>query len=202
MTDKDRFIAALISEGERRDPRWRVGQEPQEAPPDLASAPNSSAATATHGIGLGNQERAPDAKGEPLPQHGPECAYCGVARRDSRWTVDTLPACVECATEHAGPTQLVAWLPDPFDPSPPAKAKAIDGFIRCATCESVVSAVGHECATPDERFERLLSYRDRAEFAESLLCALSWDHAIDLDNGWVECGPCVYCDAARTGGRP
>lgn len=157
-------------------------------------------------------------------------------------------------TEGGAATPPIGHLPAcwPFDPHPPAKTPAENGYRYCNDCDSVVEAKGHECEgrfgpkmrrvwvrVPTDLCPRCRRVDlqlgtdgdfysadcmcddpdERAEFAESLLCALALRHgfermgAYDLDpndveaakaknDGWVwtACDPldaCPYCDAAR-----
>lgn len=125
----------------------------------------------------------------------------------------------------------------PYDPNPPAKTPAENGFIRCPDCETVVEAKGHECEgrfgpkmrrvwvrVPADLCPRCRRVDlqlgsdgdfysadcvcddpdERAEFAESMLCALAFDHIrthADFScpewTQWGEDGHCAFCDAAR-----
>jgi hypothetical protein len=125
----------------------------------------------------------------------------------------------------------------PFDQNPPAKAKAIDGWVYCNGCEKPQPATGHECGSRHEpkatswearyfeAHDNALAAEDGREFAESLLCAMAFDHGVMLeaaqyfddcepqdsprldwicDDSATTCEPeriCVFCDAAREGGR-
>lgn len=120
------------------------------------------------------------------------CPFCG--RPDPR----TLP-------------RSASW---PFDPDPPKLIPAENGFIYCRTCEKSQPASGHECE-PATIHPDLLATLDRAEFAESLLCAMAFDHKREMwvspefgspdvdghDGFWVDCQVavgsrrCAFCDA-------
>lgn len=121
----------------------------------------------------------------------------------------------------------------PFDPNPPKLIPADNGWIFCATCESPQPVSGHECVPVrclkcgksewegawvcacDSLDAELSRAEMRAEFAESLLCAMAWSHGLDKrDHESHSFGPpvvefyplcavgrCVFCDAARGGGR-
>lgn len=143
----------------------------------------------------------------------------------------------------AGPSQTsqgvaAGGLPDaskssrsaswPFDPEPRALEPAQNGFHWCRGCESVQPVTGHECGggveapaspyTARVRFERFAALSERAEFAESLLCAMAFDHGAALlcvsyvfhmarafgpcpESDGGNPGGCIFCDAARGGGR-
>lgn len=98
----------------------------------------------------------------------------------------------------------------PYDISPNPLTPATNGFILCPTCERVVE-LPHECtrevdwkATAEVGQWCLDDWRDRAEFAESLLCAMAFDHQADkrdaglIAGWWAPCeSGCVFCEAAR-----
>lgn len=52
-------------------------------------------------------------------------------------------------------------LRSPYDPNPPAKAKAIDGWVYCETCSKPQLATGHECPEVDDA-GWAVHYADRA----------------------------------------
>lgn len=110
-----------------------------------------------------------------------------------------------------------------FDPNPRPLEPAQNGYIWCAKCDCVRPATGHECLTcrfghrhmtaalaaecahdgiPDEHL-RWRQAESRAEFAESLLCAMAFDHGrrLRFRHGEAYCYPdpaaCVFCDAGR-----
>lgn len=103
----------------------------------------------------------------------------------------------------------------PFDPEPRALEPAQNGYIWCDGCESVQPVTGHECGTASERAYRIqcVEYdrdeaEERAERAESLLCAMAFDHGAWLgarEFRLMHCSyyvlGCVFCDATRGGGR-
>ena len=98
-------------------------------------------------------------------------------------------------------------LGPPFDPNPPKLETGGYGFRMCLTCSAVVDAsVGHECEVPAITLaSRVLTERVRAEFAESVLCALAFDVqrlVIDVRHG-EGCDPghpdrdCIFCVAKK-----
>ena len=123
-------------------------------------------------------------------------------------------------------------------PVPSPTANGANGFRWCHSCQSVAEVAGHECApavlvingscSPEELaalkgeiggvivaapsdmgWEISEGRRERAEFAESLLCAMAFDHGLERFRrhfGGVEgychgAEECVFCGAARGGGR-
>lgn len=139
---------------------------------------------------------------------GPPCRLCG--RKLSRIESEVCITVDVCASRVAG-------LPSPFDPNPRALEPATNGFIWCDKCESAQPVSGHECAKPGERplgalvsLTLELEYAQaEAEAAHSLLCALALDHGLERFRrhfGGVEgychgAEECVFCGAARGGGR-
>lgn len=100
---------------------------------------------------------------------------------------------------------------DPFDKSPNPLTPATNGWIRCPTCEQVVQ-LPHECSLDDSlangkfgeaivvTVRRARSAEARAEFAESLLCAMAFDHQRSGDATGEPCAlwvPCVFCEVSR-----
>lgn len=102
----------------------------------------------------------------------------------------------------------------PYSTPIPTAHDGSTGWVWCATCESPQPVSGHECVPPgtDEDMHHVgtcLEDADRAEFAESLLCAISLDHGLErfrrhfggVEGYCHEAEECVFCDAARGGGR-
>lgn len=95
----------------------------------------------------------------------------------------------------------------PFDPDPPKLIPADNGYRWCDGCDSVVEAKGHECRTLEgTEAEDYLRWLDtgrspiaaRAEFSESLLCAICFDHKRATMAAFGPCrARCVACDAER-----
>ena len=123
-------------------------------------------------------------------------------------------------------------------PVPGPTANGANGFRWCHSCQSVAEVAGHECApavlvingscSPEELaalkgeiggvivaapsdmgWEISEGRRERAEFAESLLCAMAFDHGLErfrrhfggVEGYCHEAEECVFCGAARGGGR-
>lgn len=120
----------------------------------------------------------------------------------------------DCHLCAAGADDRIHVVKSPFDPNPRKLEPAQNGFVWCDTCDQAQPAAGHECATGIDREDLAIRMgsravglwreaRERAEFAESLLCALAWDHGTAIARAWLACFPaeCVFCDAARGGGR-
>lgn len=132
---------------------------------------------------------------------------------------------------HSGAAKTVAdasVYSHPYTTPIPTGHDGSTGWIWCATCESPQPVSGHECAprTPDTSEEvarYAVEMRDRAELAEGLVNRLAFIHGGDhmepdiYDDaravaarqgnygGWTwplhAPGECVFCDAARGGGR-
>lgn len=107
--------------------------------------------------------------------------------------------------DHPHAVQSLAALESPYDPDPRPLDKATNGFIRCPTCEQVVE-LPHECNRlardywRDEGNPLPSDFEARAEFAESLLCAMAFDHERSWQVTRESCRlwePCVFCEAAR-----
>ncbi len=67
---------------------------------------------------------------------------------------------------------------EPYDPKPRALEPAQNGFIWCEVCkrpQHVVHDCDHEPYSPE-----LDHALDRAEYAESLLCAMAFDHGREM----------------------
>lgn len=151
------------------------------------------------------------------PSYNARCRRCGIDLS----LVDRLGA--ECL-DVAFCTARVAKLPSPFDPTPRALEAATNGFVWCDRCHQVRPAAGHHCSLFDlgpPIILDVMAIERRAELAESLVGALALEHGLDhmgtfdLDDveiaaatargGWVwalcDIGTCVFCDAARGGGR-
>lgn len=93
----------------------------------------------------------------------------------------------------------------PFDPNPRPLEKSTYGFIWCHECDSVQPVEGHVCFTATTYRELLVKYVDRAEFAESVLCAMAFEHQRDLlaeqvaqvdPYAPIVCS-CATCEASR-----
>ena len=105
----------------------------------------------------------------------------------------------------------------PYSTPIPTAHDGSTGWVWCATCESPRPVSGHECAKPGERplgalvsLTLELEYAQaEAEAAHSLLCALALDHGLErfrrhfggVEGYCHEAEECVFCGAARGGGR-
>lgn len=156
--------------------------------------------------------------------HFARCSHCGIDGRVVEQAIDgrccDISACLE----------RVRSLPSPFDPNPRALEPAQNGFRWCHSCQSVAEVAGHECAKPFGTLTNQATAQDwswlaeregrRADFAESLLCAMALQHGFermdpyDMDDEeiarvgrgawmWPGCdaGDCPFCDAARGGAQ-
>lgn len=132
---------------------------------------------------------------------------------------------------HSGAAKTVAdasVYSHPYTTPIPTAHDGSTGWVYCNTCESPQPVSGHECGK-DPRLsyawgleDALIAANARAEFAESLLCAMALQHGFErmdpydlsdeeiarVEPGawmWPGCdaGDCPFCDSARAHqGRP
>lgn len=167
---------------------------------------------------------AADAQGDPdnppLPRHwlADADSSASLARPDDFATESAEPR-PQPPPSHSGAAKTAggAIIPPYTTPVPEPTANGANGFRWCHSCESVADVAGHECVLPgtDEDMHHVgtcLEDAARAEFAESLLCAMAFDHGherLHVGYFWLDIrafhfcpvGECIFCDAARKGGR-
>ena len=112
------------------------------------------------------------------------------------------------------PAQDATALESPYTTPIPTLHDGSTGWVYCEACDAPQPVAGHECVKPatlgcgDPCPTSAPCFRCRAEFAESLLCAMAFDHAAFLgerlfcvrsrrDRVTHGLG-CVFCDAARS----
>lgn len=97
--------------------------------------------------------------------------------------------------------RYAALVPPKLCPDP--KDGTREGWAWCAECAGIKEP-GHHHGAWDAPItllvRRACRAEDRAEFAESLLCAMAFDHERELIATGDPCArwePCVFCEAAR-----
>ncbi len=151
MTDRDKVIAAMLVEGERRaldapetapeptpprlprdDPRWLVGEWSSEAvrSGDPATAPT---------IDSGEVKNDPVVVFESHDGRPATHCPCG-AFKITEWGFDPMSPCVVCGRPDP------RTVKSPFDPSPRALEPSTYGYVWCRWCEAPVDVAGHGCA--------------------------------------------------------
>lgn len=154
------------------------------------------------------------ADGEAPGGLGMTCPFCGV------WFDSYVAHVCEVAlyTEHPGysaqlsmpgppesspPVTPATPAPmNPFDSNPRKLEPAQNGFRICHDCGQVVDLSGREhlCYSPSTYAELLTKTNERAEYAESLLCALALRHGFERERMGFLCGVeyrCLFCESAR-----
>ena len=100
-----------------------------------------------------------------------------MSRDDPKWTVGEE---LSRTPEESPMTreETPATKSQPFDANPRPLEPAQNGWVFCETCQAPKPAEGHEHSTGIDL--EILSWKPRAEYAESLLCAMAFDHQRDF----------------------
>ncbi len=140
MTDRDKMIAAMTGpiEGERRDPRWTVGEEPaQRGAQDVREArPTRPEPLPT--IDSGEVKNDPAWQVVSMAGRPAVACPCG-AIKVHEWGFDPMSPCIVCGRPDP------RTIKSPFDPEPRPLEKSEWGYRYCLACDAPVSVVGHAC---------------------------------------------------------
>lgn len=202
------IVCGFIGDADETDLGWVCSEKLscfdrlKSNPPQLRSRPKD----------LNPIEPPPQREGEEKRSAAaPKCVECGATSAFGMLERGRNPETDWRCGDSAACRQRSHFPKSPFDPNPRTLDKAQNGFIMCRVCESVQLAAGHECGDDIDDSGWIIYYADlahdrtaerdiatdRAEHAESLLCAMAWDEgsgAIEVRHGeGTDPSRCLFC---------